>query len=224
MPYLFEIHYHTPYTSSCGKLYPDKAIPEYIKKGYSGVVVTDHFHHDYFKSLGDISWKEKVDCFLEGYRKTKEYCKNKDFVVLLGMEIRFEGSINDYLVYGFDEQFLYDNENLYDIRPEDFYEKCKNNGFYFGQAHPFRNKCFPLNPDYLMGVEVYNGHPGHTNRNDRALEMAKKHNLIMTSGSDMHEEWALCRAGMYFKEKPETSKQLAENLLKGKIEGIKKSE
>ncbi len=224
MSYLYETHYHTPYTSECGKLYPEEAIPEYIKNGYCGVAVTDHFNKGYFKKLGDIPWNKKADCFLSGYRKVKEYCEDKDITVILGMEIRFEGSMNDYLVYGFDEQFLYDNEELYELRPEEFYELCKREGLYFGQAHPFRNRCFPLNPDYLMGVEVYNGHPGHNNRNDLALAMAKKHNLIMTSGSDLHEEWALCRGGMWFLEKPNNSKAFASMLKNGKIEKLKRSE
>lgn len=224
MSYLFELHYHTPYTSACGKLYPEEAILQYIKNGYSGLVVTDHFHKEYFESLGNIPWKEKVDCFLKGYRKVCEYCKNKDFIVLLGMEIRFPGSLNDYLVYGFNEHLLYNNENLFNTSPDRFYEYCKNNNMYFGQAHPFRKNCFPISPEYLMGVEVYNGHPGHENRNEKALNMAKKYNLIMTSGSDLHEPLALCRAGMWFPKKLETSEQLATILLTGKKFKLKKSD
>lgn len=224
MSFLIESHFHTAYSSACGKMYPEDAIPTYIKNGYSGIVVTDHYVEDFFIGWDKLCWADKVDKLLEGYNRARHFCERKNFSVFLGMEIRFVGSCNDYLVYGMDEEFLYRNPYLNRMSVEKFSRLCRDNGFYFGQAHPFREGCTPANPDFLMGAEVYNGHPNHSNNNSAALLFAKQNNLIMTAGSDFHEEAQLCRAGIYFDELPSNSKQLAEYILTGKIVDLKTSE
>lgn len=224
MSYLFETHFHTPYTSSCGKIFPEEAIPFYIKNGYSGIAVTDHYHRGFFESQGQIPWNKQADNFLLGYNKAKLFCKDKDINILLGMEIRFHDNYNDHLVYGFDEEFIYNNPRLDCMEFEKFSLLCREKGFLLIQAHPFREICEPRNPKYLDGVEVYNGHPGHNSNNDKALEFALQNNLLMTAGSDFHEFRQLCRAGMYLKECPSTSKELADILFDKKIEQYKVSD
>ncbi|MDO4743458.1 MAG: PHP-associated domain-containing protein [bacterium] len=224
MAYLVESHFHTRCSSVCGKYYPEDSIPIYIQNGYSGVVVTDHYVEDYFKNCDDLNWTGKIDKWLEGYKRAKRFCNDTEFTVLLGAEIRFVGSCNDYLVYGMDDEFLYKNPYLNRMSVEEFSRLCYDNGFYFGQAHPFREECVPANPKYLMGVEVYNGHPNHLNNNNEALLFAEENNLIMTAGSDFHDTPQFCRAGIYFDEMPKNSKQLAEYILEGKIVGLKTSE
>ncbi|MDD4698969.1 MAG: PHP domain-containing protein [Oscillospiraceae bacterium] len=224
MSFLFETHFHTPYTSSCGEIYPEESIPIYIENGYSGLVVTDHYYAGYFERLCNNSWREQADLFLLGYRKAKEFCEGKDFNVLLGLEIRFSDNCNDHLVYGMDEEFIYNNPRLDLLEFEKFALLCRENGFFLLQAHPFRDNCAPRNPEYLDGVEVYNGHPGHNSHNDKALNFAFKNNLVMTAGSDLHDLRQLCRAGMYLKKHPSTSNELASILFDGKIEKLKVSD
>ena len=224
LSFLFETHFHTPYTSSCGKIYPEESIPLYIENGYSGLVVTDHYHESFFEGQGQIPWREQARNFLLGYLRTKEFCKDKDFNVLLGMEIRFHDNCNDHLVYGADEEFIYNNPRLDSLGFEKFSLLCRENGFFFLQAHPFRVGCVPREAKYLDGVEVYNGHPEHNNNNDKALNFALQNNLLMTSGSDLHNPGQMCRGGMYLEERPSTSKELASILFNKRIEKLKVSD
>jgi len=222
--FLFETHFHTPYTSSCGKIHPQESIPIYIENGYSGLVVTDHYYEGFFARHGQIPWREQADLFLLGYRKAKEFCEGKDFKVLLGMEIRFSDNCNDHLVYGIDEEFIYNNPRLDLLEFENFALLCRKNGFFFLQAHPFRENCVPRNPEYIDGLEVYNGSQAQINNNALALKFALDNNLVMTAGSDLHNTSQLCRAGIYLEERPSTSKELANILFNGNVKKLKVSD
>ena len=53
----------------------------------------------------DSCLKENIKKYLEDYHLAKETA-GKDLNVILGIEIRFDGSWNDYLVFGIDEDEL----------------------------------------------------------------------------------------------------------------------
>lgn len=216
MSYLFELHYHTPESSPCGRVEPARALPEYQKAGYSGVVVTDHFFRGILARYSEKTWEEKIDRWLLGYRAACAAAP-EGLKILLGMELRFEDSENDHLVYGFDEEFLKNHDPFYDMGFEAFGKFAREHELFFAQAHPFRRVCYPRNPEFLDGVEVYNGNPRWNSRNDKAWEMARKHGLVMLSGSDFHEWEDLCRGGTQLEECPEDSKELARMLREGGV-------
>ena len=56
------------------------------------------------------------------------------------------------------------------------------------QAHPFRHGM--TREPGTDGAEVFNMHPYHDSRNDSAVDYAREHGLIMTAGSDFHNEGA----------------------------------
>ena len=211
------MHFHTKNTSNCANVKAKDAVEEYIKAGYDGIVVTDHLSPSTYMKYGRelLPWKKKVDFFLRGY---KEALKTADgrIPVLLGMELRFRKSEgdNDYLVYGINEEFLYNTPELLNLNSRKFYELCQKNGFLVFQAHPFRVGMKVTNPKYLDGVEIFNGNPRHNSSNDIAEMWAKKYDLMVTSGSDYHEYEDLGTGGIWFNKEITDNKTLVEELLK----------
>ena len=121
MSFLFEMHLHTDEVSRCANI-PAKQIAElYLTTNYKGIVVTDHMNSSTFSKepYKSADWNTKIDHFLEGYKILKEELNGK-MIVLLGMEINFYESENDYLVYGVTEEFLRSNGDLMAYSPEDF--------------------------------------------------------------------------------------------------------
>jgi predicted metal-dependent phosphoesterase TrpH len=220
--YKLEMHLHTGETSRCGRISGSKVAELYKAAGYEGIVVTDHYHRGYFEKkftsrrLQEMTWAEKIEQFLSGYRGALETGKLLGLTVLLGMEIRFDESKNDYLVYGLDETFLRDCAQLYSLGLQNFrrllQEKLGDGNFLIYQAHPFRPGSSPANPADLDGVEVYNGNPRHNSRNHSALRFAEKNRLRRISGSDFHRRVDLARGGMIFPEKVTTNRQLLQLL------------
>lgn len=192
MEYKYELHCHTGCVSRCGRVESEKIVQLYKEKGYSGIVVTDHYSPMTF-SPNPLPQKQ-IDFYLSGYRRMKE-AAGDDFKVLLGIELRHYFTANDYLIYGVDEDFLYNSGNLMKLWEKQVYEICKSRGYLVYQAHPFRVGIRRCNPDFIDGVEVFNGKTDKQ-MNDKALEWARENNKLMVSGSDFHTEKNLARGGI----------------------------
>ncbi len=188
--YKTEMHCHTAGVSECASCTPERTVEEYLRYGYSSLVVTDHLNECTFSNprIAGAGDRELAEYFLEGYRKTKKAAGEK-LNILLGAEIRFPGEGGtDYLVYGLDESFYTENIGLY---REDKYtagEAIHKAGGLFFQAHPFRFNM-KLCEDWLIdGVEVYNGHPTQFSHNEIAeLWCAQFSKFLPISGSDHHD-------------------------------------
>ncbi|MBO5934503.1 MAG: PHP domain-containing protein [Clostridia bacterium] len=218
MNYMYEAHFHTADVSTCAHISAQEAVELYKNAGYSGVVVTDHFTLECFeKKYPGETWKDKVDYFLRGYRNAKK-CETETFSVMLGIELRFPENDNDYLVYGVDEQFLYDHEDIVSMTAKQFKKVAEVNQLTVIQAHPFRIDSNITNPRYIDGVEIYNGNKRHDSSNNMAEIWAKKHGFITTSGSDFHEYEDLARGGVSFNRFVKDVKEFRAELLSGKYE------
>lgn len=212
--YLFDTHIHTKEASSCSRVWAADIVKRYKELGYDGLIITDHFSASQFKRHGS-TYAEQVQTYLSGYRAAKEF-ETEDFHIILGMELRFLENDNDYLVYGFDEEFVINNDLTQYNDPEEFRPVIEANNLIMFQAHPFRIGMTVIDPELLDGVEVYNGHGDHDSRNDIAYKWAEKHNLRKLSGSDFHGNLSLEPGGVYFEEYLTDSKQVAEALRNGK--------
>lgn len=192
MEYKYELHCHTGCVSRCGRVDPEEIVKLYKQKGYNGIVVTDHYSPMTFKR----NWcpQKEIDFYLSGYRRMKA-AAGDDFTVLLGMELRHYFTANDYLIYGIDENFLYKAGNLMKVWEKDVYELAKSRGYLVYQAHPFRTGIRRCNPDYIDGVEVYNGKTIKA-QNNEAYEWAETNGKLMVSGSDFHTVKNLARGGI----------------------------
>lgn len=198
MKYLYEMHTHTSEVSHCGSISAAETVKLYSEKGYNGLVVTDHFYKPRKEAepLTKSEWNNFIDKHLLGYQEAKNAAP-KGFSVLLGLEIRFNVTDNDYLVYGVSEELLRKNIGLYNTTPRKFKKFCDEHDLMFYQAHPFRNYMSITPPAYLHGIETGNYNQRHDSRNDIAELWAEKYQLRKLSGSDFHEYEDLALGGIY---------------------------
>jgi len=213
LPYLYETHYHTPYSSYCCLADPRDALPLYAAGAYSGVIVTDHYY-----DFGGSDPRYDPDRWLEGYRKAQKAGEGIGINVILGMELRFTENYKDYLVFGMDEDLICQNPRMFEMTPREFRVFADANALFFSQAHPFRGE--PALPELLHGAEVYNGNPRQHCNNHLAEAFARENNLVMLSGSDFHQMEDACLGGIYLPENPKDSRELAELLLNRRTEGF----
>lgn len=217
--YKIETHLHTLYGAGCGKMEEKEIVSRYLDAGYAAVVVTDHYNRRtswYPEFCADRSQNAAV-LFLRGFRKVQEEGARRGLRVYKGAELRFDESINDFLLYNYDDALLEDPEELFGMGLERFYERASAQGALLLQAHPCRSSsqppCFPADTRFLDGVEVRNGNPRADNHNDLALELARKDaRLLALSGSDCHEPQDVARGGIELEILPENERQLCELL------------
>lgn len=210
--YKYDVHTHTSEISPCGKVDAVEVVELYKQAGYAGIVITDHYYEGFFENINSSYWEEKIDVFLSGYEKALSKGLSLGLNVMLGIEIRFIDSPNDYLIYGLNKDFLKENPELYNLNLLKFRNMIKDKGMLIYQAHPFRPGLVVQEPELLDGIEVYNGNPRHDSRNDLAYSFAIDNGLKMISGSDFHQVMDLARGGIIVKENISTSKELVEVL------------
>ena len=222
MKYKYELHCHTGAVSRCASLSPERAVELYKEKGYDGIVITDHYSCQTFLDRHMFAPQKENEFFLEGYRRAKA-AAGDDFTVLLGMELRFYGNGNDYLVYGLTPEFLYKNGNLMALYSKRFHALCQKNNMIFVQAHPFRPYIFRTNPKYLDGCEVYNAKNKNSGINEKAEQWADENNMqVRVGGSDMHRESQFDNiSGIITNEKIRNNDDLIRILRSGEFEIIK---
>lgn len=209
MKYKYDLHVHTKEVSPCGWLNATYVTDRYIESGYAGIVLTDHFRSDFFEGCSEGQWEDRVKYYFQSYDKAKEHCKDKDFFIGLGMEIRFDNDPNDFLVYGLKKKDFINNRWMVHETIKSFYEAYGDRCLII-QAHPNREfKCYLEDIKYLHGLEVYNSNPRHNNHNEETLKVAEENPyLIATAGSDSHREEDLCRSGIETDVKIQSDEQL----------------
>jgi len=195
-----ELHAHTSEVSPCGTIPARELIEYYKEKGFDGVVICDHFRESFFKLPDD---RDNVNAFLKGYYLAKKTGDEIGVKVYLGAEIKLNSHPdNEYLLYGIDEEFLYENPRLFELPLEKVRKIVNGYGAVIIQAHPFRNgRCEPYSD--VDGYEVFNGHFCHHNDNQRAYELALETEKIQTSGSDAHWHCDIGNGGVLVDELPE---------------------
>lgn len=184
MQFKTELHAHTSEVSPCGHVTAPEVADRFIAQGYTSLVITNHYC-DYVIDPLKGTWREKMDYYMHPYYLMREHAGDR-LHVILGCELRFEGNINDYLIYGITEEFLRENPDLHKMSLRSFSELAHENEMLVVQAHPFRNGMVVVNPAYLDGMETFNGTPTYDGRNLIADAWAKRYNLLRTSGSDFH--------------------------------------
>lgn len=181
--YKAELHTHTSPCSGCSEVSPKDAVKIYADLGYTSIVICNHFN-EFMPSYGD---KDKaVELYLSDYKEAKEHGQELGINVLLGCEIRFSENCNDYLLFGINENLLYDAYDFIEKGVESFSKWFRRDGRLFIQAHPFRNGMTLIPPALLDGIETMNFHPNHNSRCSMASKYAAEHNMLVTCGTDFH--------------------------------------
>ncbi len=201
-----ELHAHTSPVSPCADLSPEAVVDRYLADGYTTLVLTNHYCDYVIDNAGD-TWKKKIAYYLEDYRRMKAYAGDR-MHILLGCELRFIESSNDYLVYGITEDFLRSHSELHRMSLRTFSSLARENGFLLIQAHPFRNGMKVEKPELLDGIETFNGHAGHDSRNPIADAWARRYGLLRTSGTDFHHPHQSGVAGILTEAPITTSEEL----------------
>ena len=215
----FELHVHTAENDKCALESAKNIVRLYKDAGYEGLVITDHYFKTFFEWFGDEFDRENhhevIDRWLKGYRAAREEGEACGMTVLLGAEVRFNGpNINDYLVYGLTEEFLYNAPFLNELPNLDALLEILPPDALVVQAHPFRDNMTVKNPENLFGIEVYNGGTQPI-RNRLARTFAEHYGKAMTSGSDFHSKHALARGGIVSNKPIKTMSDLLETLKSG---------
>ena len=183
--YRIELHAHTSPASGCSEIAPKEMVDIYKALGYDGVVITNHFLYKC-----DRREKERyISDYLRDFEETRKFGEEQGIQIYLGAEIRFTECENDYLIFGLNEQMLWE---IYDLLPKGiafFRENYEMPQSVFVQAHPMRNGMERVDAKLLDGVEVFNMHPNHNSRVALAALYAKNGNVpIITGGSDFHHK------------------------------------
>lgn len=215
MQYKYELHCHTKETSLCGQVPAAEIVKMYKEQGYNGIVITDHYSPMTFKPSRVWRPQTDIDFYLSGYNEALKYA-DENFTVLLGMEIRYYATANDYLVYGVTEEFLRNNGNLMKLYPKKFRKLANENNMIVLQAHPFRNGLMRrISPEYLDGTEVFNG-KADAESNNKSAQWAEENNMaIRVSGSDFHRPSNLAKGGIITNEPIKTNDDLLRILRSG---------
>ncbi|MBQ9131390.1 MAG: hypothetical protein IJX62_02820 [Clostridia bacterium] len=216
----WELHAHTAECDPHASVKAAEIVRMYREIGYGGIVITDHYFalsHDWFRGeVTEGDHRSFVNRWLRGYRAAREAGEQLGVSVLLGAEVRLDGSnINDYLVYGLTEDFFYNAPLLHRFsRPEELIAALPAEACVV-QAHPFRNGMTVQSPPAgLFGMEVYNGGTDDF-RNGMAKAFASHHGGAPTSGSDFHHSRHLGRGGICTKREISTTGELLEALRGG---------
>ena len=226
MKFKTELHCHTSLASGCADCSERDTVEKYVEHGYTTLVLTNHFHQRGIDESCGGDYRAAVDRFFEAYRLAKEAAAGR-INVLCGMELRFTENDNDYLVYGMTEEYVRSHENIHDDDVSHAHEMFLRDGILIIQAHPMRNRIRIVNPRFVDGYEVFNGHNDVFSRNEMAEAWydynVKYHpGLIQISGTDHHDGWHRPGAGILTDEPIETMDQLLATLRSGKYELIKR--
>lgn len=212
--YKYETHCHTKEVSECGKSYVIDLIDGYVKAGYAGIVLTDHFFNGNCDIDENLDWQSKVERFVLPFKIAKEHIKKYDnFSVFFGWEYNYKGT--EFLTYGLDENFLYNHPTLLSWSTKKYLEEVHNAGGFIIHAHPFRRRAYikkiRFYPEYIDAVEVANG--GNLRYHDLEVDRlaenyAKELGLPGTRGTDCHNVNEIIGQGILLNKKVKTFEEL----------------
>lgn len=218
----YELHLHSCQGSKCGVSEGKDYVDFYIKNGYSGAILTDHFYHGNTRPDRSLPWAQYMDEYLSGYYDMKKAAEGKDFEVFFGVEELFD-TWDEYLVYGLEPEWYISHPELRDMKRVEFLTLAKESGAFIIQAHPYRYrdyfKCdhLTISSSLVDGYEVFNScnTPEH---NKLALMLAEKENKIMVGGSDRHKaaDYIETLGGIILQEKVHSIGELIDAVRAGK--------
>lgn len=199
---LYELHAHTSECDLAAHASGAELVRIYHAAGYSGMVITDHYFATFYKwfadELASKSHREIMARRLKGYYEARNEGERLGFTVLPGAEVRFDRSpygINDFLVFGCDEEFFLTAPRLNELTSLDELNALLPEHACVVLAHPFRVNMTVMDPTPLFGIEAHNGLT-EPFRNQMAEDYAARFGKALTSGSDCHHPTHACKGGI----------------------------
>jgi hypothetical protein len=218
--FLYETHLHTCEGSACGVSPAAEYIQRYIDRGFTGIMVTDHFFNSNCTADRHLPWKEWVKRYCAGFEHAREEGARRGLDVFFGWEETFDG--DDYLIYGLDREWLLEHPEVVRWTREEQWRETRTYGGCVVQAHPFRQhdyiRTIHLSPYFIDAVEAAN-EGNHDARYDAlAHEYARTLRLPAVAGSDIHDAGDLLASepyGIELEEKLSSINDYVRVLLKG---------
>lgn len=215
--YRYETHCHTSESSACAGASGAEQARFYKERGFTGIIVTDHFLNANTTAKPDMKWDVKVDVLLSGYENAKKAGDMTGLDVFFGWEYTVGGC--DFLTYGPDKEWLLKHPETVTLKPNDYFDLIHAEGGYISHAHPFREANYidmiRLFPRKCDAVEIIN-----SNRTDFENALAKQYadnyGLAYTAGSDNHHAKQSRLSGIETKEKIRDIRHFIEILRSGK--------
>ena len=137
MNYRYETHCHSNRCSRCAHSTPAELVKAYQGKGFSGLVLTDHFIHGNNCVDESLPWDKRMQCYYDAYLEAKEAAQDLDFDVLFGIEHAYGGGL-EVLCYGIDLNFLLSNPDIPQLDIREFAARVHEYGGILIHAHPYR--------------------------------------------------------------------------------------
>ena len=220
-----ETHCHTFGGSRCATTPIELQADIYKKAGYGAVVVTNHYNFPSINDYNGETLKEKLRGFFFLAKTAKEEFAARGIKTFIGAEVQTKTERTDgyqeFMLYGFDEKFLFDAPTLYELNQKELFKLAEENGLFMYQTHPFRPHVITGDPAYMHGAEAFNGHFHHSNNNDLAAEFCVKYGLVPLSGTDFHHEDQPVTGGLLVPENLKNEKELVDYIRSGKAELIR---
>ena len=192
--YFYELHCHTAETSKCGQSPARDMVKAYLDKGFSGLVITDHFLNGNSYANDPAEWDEKMAVFLRGYRAALEAGEEMGLPVYFGLEYtHLGGNGEDYLLLGLKPEHLYGE--LRDCDKWSIEYLCRvvhGLGGIVIRAHPYRQAGYISHAGIerpgleIDAVEVFNAGNASERYNQLAYDLALREGKPMVAGSDTH--------------------------------------
>ncbi len=187
MAYLYETHMHTRFGSACGVSTGAEHARFYKEKGYTGIIITEHFFRGNTAVNRELPWEERIDLFWRGYEDAKAEGDRIGLDVFFGLEQNFAG--DEYLVYGLTKEFMMNRPDMEHWTRRQQLDEVHKVGGCVIQAHPFRMRQYMhrihVGDLFADGIEAANA--GNDAMDDgRAFRYGTEKGLVMTAGSDNH--------------------------------------
>ena len=225
--FFYELHLHTAETSRCGNSSAKDMVRDYYERGFSGVVVTDHFVNGNSYSARwceqNAAWHERMDIFLKGYKEALKEGRKLKFPVYFGWEYTYRGTGEDYLILGTKPEHLYTEfEDCDRWTIDQLIDKVHELGGIVIRAHPYRIadymkiSCIERPGLNIDAVEAFNAGNGQESYNLRAVEFARNEHKPMTAGSDTHRTTNNAAYYVGFEEQPADDKDLCRQIKEGR--------
>lgn len=218
----YEMHIHSKPCSGGGDDIR-RQIDVLIERGYTGMVITNHFYYGDTRIDRGLPWEEFVDAYRQDYLNGLEYARERDFDLYFGIE-EHVGEGLEVLCYGISPDLLAAHPELREPRVEDYIRLVHEAGGLIFQAHPYRDRYYIPNPgplpclDELDGIEVYNA-ANYPEENERAAALAAERGLrCTTAGSDGHHCDSCGFGGIELYERPRDYAEFIEMIRAGRYE------
>jgi len=194
---------HTSEVSRCAVSSAAQQVAAYKKRGYTGIIITDHFINGNNTCPRNLPWEKKMRHFVTGFEAAKREGDKIGLDVFFGWEFTIRGA--DFLTYGLDLDFLLNNPNIDWLGIEEYSALVRKSGGYLAQAHPYRDEYYiehnyPVLPNLIDGVEAFNS-MDRDSANAKAFEFAEINDLPIQAGTDSHSVRNYYYSGIMLQEK-----------------------